>query len=721
MGSVHRAWDPALGRWAAVKLLHGFDDEEEVARFRREAQTAAALRHPNIVGIYEIGEDAGRHYIAMELVEGRTLAGRKLPARRAAALLVEIARAVDHAHRSRIVHRDLKPHNVMLDPSGKPVVMDFGLAKSVAAPSRLTVSGTIVGTPGYMPPEQAEGHVSRVDARSDVYSLGATLYELLTGSAPFRGASPLQTLDWVVNREPRPPRRLEPSVPRDLETIVLRCLEKDPARRYATAEGLAGDLENFLQGRPVLARRTPFRTRIARWARRRPALALAAVLLLTAAGLGLAALPDRRRPLPPSPEPAPARLPPAPKPAPKTDDRIERLNAQLEEARLDLYRPAADLSRLRRTVDAIAAAYSSVLESSPRASEAWYGRGRARSLLRPTPEAELDFNRAVELAAASPAAHLARGHLLLERFLGHMAAAGWKREEVPAGVRRWAEQAGRDFRRARDLGASADDLVYLEAALAFTEENPSRTVSLLDRLAADGARREEVFKLRGDARGQLAARATSAEDRADLVEDAIADYSEAIRLRANYPAALRMRGAAYFMTGRGPEARADFEAGLRISPDDAEALSDLGTYLLRTGDPERALEHYDRAIAADPACFRALTNRASLRMKRRDLAGARTDLDAALRVEPNHRAALYNLAALEDQEGRSAEAIRILDGVLRLDDRFAIGFHARGVIRFKQRDWSRALDDLEKAAALDPRPMDPSTRAAMEECRARLK
>ncbi len=304
MGAVHQAWDPELRRWAAVKVLLGDVGEEELARFRREAETAAALRHPNIVRIFEVGRSGDRPFIAMDYIEGETLAGRKLPARRACEVLVPVARALETAHRLGIVHRDLKPQNVMLDAAGRPCVMDFGLAKKLAQASHLTASGTVMGTPSYMAPEQAQGFVSKVEARSDVYALGAILYELLTGAPPFRGAGVLETLRQVVSDEPVPPRRRERSVPADLETVVLKCLEKERARRYGSAAALADDLERFLAGRPVAARPAPAALRLARRARRNPApLLVSAAVLLGVAALVLALLP--RAPEPPAPPPPP--------------------------------------------------------------------------------------------------------------------------------------------------------------------------------------------------------------------------------------------------------------------------------------------------------------------------------------------------------------------------------------------------------------------------------
>jgi WD40 repeat protein len=280
MGVVYRARQRSLGRAVALKMLPAGEegDEEGAARLRAEAEAAARLQHPNIVQVFEVGEQDGRLFLAMELVPGGPLARRlrngPLPPTEAARLVELIARAVHHAHRQGVVHRDLKPGNVLLTEDGAPKVADFGLAKRLEVGRGRTQSGEVLGTPGYMAPEQAAGRSKEVGPAADIYGLGALLYDLLTARPPFRGDTPLDTLLQVVRDDPVPPRRLNSSVPRDLETVCLKCLEKHPGRRYATAEALADDLRAVLDGRPTVARPLPLWERAARWARRRPVFVL---------------------------------------------------------------------------------------------------------------------------------------------------------------------------------------------------------------------------------------------------------------------------------------------------------------------------------------------------------------------------------------------------------------------------------------------------------------
>jgi WD40 repeat protein/serine/threonine protein kinase len=279
MGVVYKARQVGLDRVVALKVILADDhaSAQEVARFRHEAEAVARLQHSHIVQIYEVGEQDGRRYFSLEYVDGgnleKKLAGTPLPARQAAELVEKLAQAMQHAHQQGIVHRDLKPANVLLTAAGVPKVTDFGLAKRLEAEAGLTQSGAIVGTPSYMAPEQAAGDAKEIGPAADVHALGAILYECLTGRPPFQGASVPDTLGLVRFQEAVPPRRLQPKVPPDLETICLKCLQKERPRRYTTAQALADDLRRFLDGRPVLARPVSATQRAWRWGRRNPGIA----------------------------------------------------------------------------------------------------------------------------------------------------------------------------------------------------------------------------------------------------------------------------------------------------------------------------------------------------------------------------------------------------------------------------------------------------------------
>src|SRR5499433_1333083 len=290
MGVVYKARQLSLNRVVALKMMLPslLASATEAQRFRAEAEAAANLQHPNIVAIHEVGEHEGRLYFSMDYVEGQSLAAlvreHPLPAETAARHVKTAAEAIHYAHRQGFLHRDLKPSNILIDEANQPRITDFGLAKRMDSDSGLTITGAVLGTPSYMSPEQAAAKSDQVGPASEVYSLGAILYELLTGRPPFQAATPLDTVLLVLNSEPVSPRLLAPRLNRDLETICLKCLEKERRRRYQSAQELADDLDRYLNRKPILARPINRVNRAWRWCRRNPwpTVATASMVLLAA-------------------------------------------------------------------------------------------------------------------------------------------------------------------------------------------------------------------------------------------------------------------------------------------------------------------------------------------------------------------------------------------------------------------------------------------------------
>ena len=380
MGEVWKAWDTELNRWVALKFVR---DEAigDLEAFRREAVLAGRLDHPNIAAIYEVGEDRGAPYIAMQYVDGRTLKqleGRD--ARRAASLVRDAARALHFAHAAGVVHRDLKPANLMVDRTGRLFVMDFGLARSVDAEK--SASGSVVGTPAYMAPEQARGE--RVDGRADVYGLGATLYELLTGRRPIEGSTVFELLHRVQKETPRSPRAIEPGVDVDLETVVMKCLEKERERRYATAEELGEDLGRWLEGRPIAARPVSAVTRIAYAIRaRKPLVVTTAVAVLVTIGVAALMAAGVMRS---------GR-------AARTSEQtmvaeMRRTSETCLAAALDLRR-AGDLAGMRRQLDQVERTCRDVIRERPGEAEPHYRLGRMHRAVMDDPAALAEQNEAL--------------------------------------------------------------------------------------------------------------------------------------------------------------------------------------------------------------------------------------------------------------------------------------------------------------------------------------
>jgi tRNA A-37 threonylcarbamoyl transferase component Bud32 len=278
MGVVYKARHEKLDRIVAIKMIQSGElaDEEEIRRFKTEAQAAARFDHPNIVGVLDFGEDRGRQFLVMNYIAGHTLAERitdgPLAPREAAQIVCKLAQAVEYAHQRNVLHRDIKPANVLVDERGEPRLADFGLCKCTDSGHGQTTTGRILGTPGYMPPEQALGDPQHIGRHSDIYSLGALLYALLTGRPPFRAQKSAAALYEACHQPAQPPSKLNRTAAGPLDTICLKCLEKDPRQRYASAADLASDLQRYLQGKRIQARPAPARVRLWRWGKRRASL-----------------------------------------------------------------------------------------------------------------------------------------------------------------------------------------------------------------------------------------------------------------------------------------------------------------------------------------------------------------------------------------------------------------------------------------------------------------
>jgi len=335
MGAVWKAWDKKLTRWVAIKFLL-VSDEEDVMRFQREAKLAARLRHPNIAPIYEVGEapathagDQTRHYLAMEYIDGQTMSSAtNLPIPEILDLFMKVAQGIEAAHKAGVVHRDLKPANIMLTTDKWPYVMDFGLAKAIQGESSLSVSGAVMGTPAYMPPEQAQGQLDKIDAQSDVYSLGATMYAVLCKKQPFTGQTPMEILMKVCKDEPPSLKSHNPEIPDEVEKIVLKAMAKEKSDRYASSQALADDLKRFLTNQEIEAKGPSSLKLAAKRVKRNVWPLIVGVLVLVAGGaIALLAL---RKPPPPVviKDPTPPAQNPTINPLPPPEDTAGRKAAE---------------------------------------------------------------------------------------------------------------------------------------------------------------------------------------------------------------------------------------------------------------------------------------------------------------------------------------------------------------------------------------------------------
>jgi tetratricopeptide (TPR) repeat protein/predicted Ser/Thr protein kinase len=676
MGEVWKAWDGDLARWVALKFVH-HPDPDQVARFRREAQTAAALSHPNIAAIYEVGEAAGRPFLAMQFVAGQALSSvPRDDRRRLVGLIRDAALAVHFAHEQGVVHRDLKPHNLMAEGS-RVFVLDFGLAKPTRLESSISISGAVVGTPAYMPPEQAQGR--DVDARSDVYSLGATLYELLSGRPPFDAKEVYAVLRKVVEEDPA---ALPPSVDRDLRTIVLKCLEKDPERRYDSARGLADDLGRWLNREAILAHPPSAAYRARKWLLRHRALsALAAVVL--AAGVALVVQAAGRRS-----ETAALR-------------ELGALRTETLVAREWMRQPFRTPAEIRGALERSAARIGEHLARHPASPQARHVRAQALLALGDLRGAERELDEALraEPAFAPGWSLLARVRFerAVQRLYGDVKSGSQGFEGRATPLLKGALQAlGR--------GGGSERAALQAWGLARTEED-ARHETLLE------AFRVCYLEKDGDrARGLLeeAQRRAPSEEYCRWIalwSPAAAQggwLDRALGIAPHYAAALADRANRRYQDRDWDGAAKDARLATELNPHLAAAWALRAALRLRTKEFELCLADAGRSIAEDPELALGWVNRAAARIQRREWDAALRDCEEALRLDPRSPTAWSNRATVRLRMGDPRGAQADADEAIRLDPDLALAWVVRSAARLTLADLDGALGDAGRAIELDP-------------------
>ncbi len=722
MGEVWKAWDPELNRWVAIKLLRA-GAEHEIDRFAREARTAAALTHPNVASVYEVGAAQGRPYIAMQFVDGRTMKGFPRDERRLIARLVrDAARAVAYAHDCGIVHRDLKPDNLMVTQKGHLFVMDFGLAHPIEGDASASSTG-LVGTPDYMAPEQARGEPP--DPRSDVWSLGAALYDLLTGRRPFRARTVYETLLAVQEQDPPAPRSLDRRIERDLETIVLTCLDKRLERRYPTAAALAEDLTRWLDGAPVGARSS---SRLARFVSRRAG-AIAAVLAVAAVAAGvllwLSASAGRREALEARTRDLEAQ---AARDRVRTDAlaAVERARPAIDEAVRMLYSPDAAYRDLTQRVDE---AQRKIEEAMARAPDLVLGHhlvGIAWELKGWDDRAEQSWRAAIAADPSFGPARFRLGRLLLVRSF--MAGIGMNASEAPERRKRAQEIAGKAALEIEAaLAVGLDDPVSRELAgglLAYAKNDLDGALRLA--LAAAerfrGMEGEEEFHWLAGAAGRKPQRMAAwnrtlalkpkhllalfmrSVDRMQSgdVSGALDDMDAQLAVHPRFLPTYFNRALLHHARGNLDGVIADCTTALEIDPKSAHAFSNRAWAHEAKGDVEAALRDCDEAIRLDPGMTEPRVIRCGLRRARGDLDGSIADAEAVLAVNPRHESALNYRGVARALKGEDDDAIADFDESIRLRPTFPDPYGNRAVLRRKRGDREGALADCRKALEVAP-------------------
>ncbi|MBI2931140.1 MAG: tetratricopeptide repeat protein [Planctomycetes bacterium] len=721
MAIVYEALDPDLKRRVALKALKpGEASPTLISRLRREATLAARLHHPNIVAIHEVGlfqDDRGAetHFIAMDFVEGKTLAEipRSVPLRERMRILQTVAQAVGYAHTQGVIHRDLKPQNVLVEQAtGRVFLTDFGLAHA-QEDHDLTRSGVVIGTPHYMAPEQVTGVRHKMGPWTDVWALGVMLYEALTGRKPFRGSDPMELYQRIFVDEPTPPRKLNPAVHPDLETVCLKALEKEKDRRYADAALLAAELQRYLSDEPILTRPVSWRLRIWRKVRRNSTIAALGALLaivLVAAGIwGNVQSSGRNR---------------AEEEASKTRklaaamERITQLLAELDRLMVE---PDVSYEQIEPRATEILASVEAAMRHAPKQANLWTYKGKALRYLGQETLAEAVLDEAIRLDPRDGRPSLEKAMILLDRIqmltIGH--SPDDARERRREAAEEWMPLLLENLRRA-DPGLTEDEKLLVSAWSAWCNRHYEEAETQATERIRRGGAVESFYFVRALAR-TTAGKAVEADlDRAierrpglwqarflrgclgDDPQEKLADFSAVVRINPRCAQAYSNRAIQYAARRQFEDALADFERALRIDPRDIVARLNRGDLYRQRGRTDAAIAEYSAVIGFFPEEPDAFYRRAIVHHALQHPAEALADLTEALKLAPNHAKAHVERGSVYMDLQRSSEALEDFDAALRIDPTNPHAYNNRGMLYHRLGQDERALADLDAALRIEP-------------------
>lgn len=659
MGTVYRAYDPDLKRDVALKTVLPGSDSSIFKRFAKEADAMSKLSHPHIVRIYDVGNAGDTPYLTMEFIEGKSLSEiireEKLPLRRAVELVRKVAQAIHYAHSKGILHRDIKPANIMIDNKGEPRVMDFGLALDVSSETRLSQTGIAVGTPAYMSPEQALGKKKELDERSDVYSLGAVMYELVTGIAPFRGATSQIVFQQVIDKDPVAPRKIVPRLPKELEKICLKAMAKEKAQRYADAEELATDLDRFLNKKAVLASGPNIVYRVKKWVKQNRTTAAAGgsiILLLLCAGLFYIKIQAKEREI----MLANRRAKEAEERIKKeAEERIQEAERKAREAQLEAERKAreAKLAAERKAREAKLAA-----DTTNKTNKA--NKGNAQAVAHNNKgiefweggkmdEALQEFKKALALDPNLVSSH---------SNIAAVYAEQGKFDDAMAELR-IALRLDPDYAKAHhNLGV----IYYQQRKFAQAIESFRKALILEPDSASNAKNLGNAYYESGNHTAALA-----------LYEKLIAAGYEDVAL-------LKRTGMMYHRQKKPAEAARLFTRLAELRPNDDEILSNLALILYSLDKPEEAIKNLNKAIAVNPKSVDAHNNLGAIYFNQDKKDEALVYFNKALSLDANAADPHFNLAFYYYKQQNWDKALQYAQRYLELAPEGSDSKRARSII-----------------------------------------
>jgi serine/threonine protein kinase/tetratricopeptide (TPR) repeat protein len=735
MGVVYKARQEGLNRLVALKMVlaGAHASPEQLERFQVEAEAVASLRHPQIVQIYEVGERAGLPFFSLEFVEGGSLAqmagGKPLPPREAAEIVAKLADGMHYAHQHNIMHRDLKPANVLMTAANEPKITDFGLAKRLEGDSNQTRTGTLLGTPSYMAPEQARGEREAVGPAADQYALGAILYELLTGRPPFQGTTALETLEQARTQEPVPPTRLQPKIPRDLETICLKSLNKEIHKRYADVGALMEDLTRFLDQMPIKARPVSTPERAWRWCRRNPrvaalsgALAVIGCVLAVTVYAASAREARERQTIDEAGQLAQERLRLAADAMAAGDYRhaavlmavsdpiVARAPAlaSLRESKRRLTSQVAHFREFQERLDDLrfkallaGSLDSEVLERECREAVQFYddfraGKGSAADgLPRLEPAQELLFKEDsfdLLLAAAAIEAQIA----------GKLSNTNAEKAAARSGISYLARAEGLLPISTRALYAVRANLWTHAGEAKAAQEDEERAKQIVANSAVDHfwhGFSELQRAVQAQKRGQ-------AEPAQNHFRQSIAEFSDTLRSRPEHFWAHLLWAECHYDLAHWADAVVGYTACIRIRPERPWPYRNRAESLLKENQPEQAIQDFSTALGIDKRYAEAAFGRGLAYLARADENKAIEDFDRATALNPKYADAYYQKGEVCRRTNRLADAVSAYDRVIDLNPKNANAFFARGSVQFQLNHLKEARDDFSVVARLVPTAAD---------------